>query len=479
MEVTWHLPVGEWYFYDLEYWGLDYPPLTAYTSWICAALSSWLVGPDSVALVESRGYEDAVHKSFMRATVIFSDLLCYGTAVLRLTTMAPSTRQQRPAALSIWTAALALAQPAVLLIDHGHFQYNTVALGLGLWAFYFMTRHSFQNCIVGSVLFCLALSFKQTTLYYAPAVFFYLLGRCFALGSTRRRVTAVLYLGLTVLLCFAALWWPFVYYGPVDTSYRDRAIQVLQRIFPLQRGLFEGKVSNVWCALSVKPFRMRQRIPEDLQPFFALLLTALLTLPVSYLMFLAGKRPPITRGSTIHQRQLLWGAANCALAFFLASFQVHEKSLLLALAPFSFLINYDPVLVEWFSLVVAWTLWPLIQIDRLQTAYVCTICIFAAALVLRRELLMNDDVPATAGFFDFRHGSFRWMIPLLSYAIMICLHSAELIATVPDTMPDLFPVLWSIVGCGFCCLSWLATCWHLLGIEKELSMIVKQKPKVA
>ena len=35
MELTIHLPTREWYRYDLQYWGLDYPPLTAYVSWAC------------------------------------------------------------------------------------------------------------------------------------------------------------------------------------------------------------------------------------------------------------------------------------------------------------------------------------------------------------------------------------------------------------------------------------------------------------
>lgn len=35
MEITTHLSFSEWYSYDLLYWGLDYPPLTAYISWIC------------------------------------------------------------------------------------------------------------------------------------------------------------------------------------------------------------------------------------------------------------------------------------------------------------------------------------------------------------------------------------------------------------------------------------------------------------
>lgn len=33
MEITKHLPVKDWYWHDLEWWGLDYPPLTAYHSW--------------------------------------------------------------------------------------------------------------------------------------------------------------------------------------------------------------------------------------------------------------------------------------------------------------------------------------------------------------------------------------------------------------------------------------------------------------
>jgi alpha-1,3-glucosyltransferase len=34
MEITTHLPMARWYLYDLQYWGLDYPPLTAYHSWL-------------------------------------------------------------------------------------------------------------------------------------------------------------------------------------------------------------------------------------------------------------------------------------------------------------------------------------------------------------------------------------------------------------------------------------------------------------
>ena len=38
MELTIHLPTRQWYTYDLQYWGLDYPPLTAYHSWLCGTM---------------------------------------------------------------------------------------------------------------------------------------------------------------------------------------------------------------------------------------------------------------------------------------------------------------------------------------------------------------------------------------------------------------------------------------------------------
>lgn len=66
---------------DLRYWGLDYPPLTAYHSWVGGAVAARL-NPDWVALNSSRGYESYGHKLYMRYTVIVADVLVFFTAVL-------------------------------------------------------------------------------------------------------------------------------------------------------------------------------------------------------------------------------------------------------------------------------------------------------------------------------------------------------------------------------------------------------------
>lgn len=49
MEITTHLPISQWYFYDLPYWGLDYPPLTAYHSWLLGRMSVAFVPTQSVS----------------------------------------------------------------------------------------------------------------------------------------------------------------------------------------------------------------------------------------------------------------------------------------------------------------------------------------------------------------------------------------------------------------------------------------------
>lgn len=501
MELTWHLPIGEWYWYDLQYWGLDYPPLTAYVSYLCGMASHFLVGPHTVALETSRAIEDSTHKAFMRATVLLLDILVYFTAVWfaldrrnvatmtsgetkLMHSLSPSSQSQKSKWL--WTLTLALSQPAIVLIDHGHFQYNTVALGLSIAAFSFMVQPNFKHCIVGSILYCLALNFKQMTLYYAPAVFCYLLGRCFS--EPNRFFPRFLALGCTVLLTFVVLWAPIIFAAdPSGTPYIDRIQHVLRRIFPFQRGLFEGKVANIWCALSTKPVKIRDRVDPALQPLLALALTFVLMLGACIRMFNLGMEaiphPSISddgmdmsnnfntpdsistsKRTQRHWTLLLWASMSTALSFFLASFQVHEKSILLALAPCSLLLWQDPCFVHWFSIVACWTLWPLLQTDRLQVPYICCMITFTVLIFMstKGEMVLSSSSTSTPMRSYSCFSGIPWsVIPILTYLGMILLHACQCVITVPVHLPDLFEVLWSLTGCGMFCISWCVTIVHL------------------
>lgn len=66
---------------DLEYWGLDYPPMTAYHSWALGAAAAH-INPNWVALEKSHGYESYDHKMFMRMSVFVTDILVYFSAAL-------------------------------------------------------------------------------------------------------------------------------------------------------------------------------------------------------------------------------------------------------------------------------------------------------------------------------------------------------------------------------------------------------------
>lgn len=68
-----------------------------------------------------------------------------------------------------------LLQPTLLLTDHGHFQYNCISLGLSALAAAVIAQ---GHDILGSVLFSLSLNHKQMGLFYAPAFFAHLLGKC-------------------------------------------------------------------------------------------------------------------------------------------------------------------------------------------------------------------------------------------------------------------------------------------------------------
>ena len=85
---------------------------------------------------------------------------------------------------SLVTLLLVLINPTIVLIDHGHFQYNSISLGLTQLALYFLlntdtnanTKVKLKWLISASILFCMALNYKQMELYHALPFFFYLLG---------------------------------------------------------------------------------------------------------------------------------------------------------------------------------------------------------------------------------------------------------------------------------------------------------------
>lgn len=313
IELTLHLPTSKWYFYDLQYWGLDYPPLTAWVSLACGYAGQLFPSTKAgFAFDTSRGNESAATVAFMRATVIVGDVLVYLPAISLFITRKLEGRGKRTQAIALFSILL---QPALILIDHGHFQYNSIMLGFSAACFALLhttlpnpdastssqsarnrsqavadlSRRLSYEYIAAAVFFCLSLSFKQMALYYAPAVFAIMLGRCIGLAriDPERGLTLFIGLGLAVVITFGVIFAPWL------TSL-EQIGQLVHRIFPLARGLFEDKVANVWCFLSVLPlparFKLKNMMAATALARLSLLVTLVAILPGCCLLFWASSQ---------------------------------------------------------------------------------------------------------------------------------------------------------------------------------------------
>ncbi|KAI0392891.1 ALG8 glycosyltransferase family ALG6 [Xylariaceae sp. FL0594] len=477
MEITTQLPISQWYFHDLQWWGLDYPPLTAYHSWLLGRIGSW-IDPSWFALYTSRGLDDPTLKIFMRATVIVSEYLIYIPAVVIFV-----RRYSRLFGVTQWPASLALVailmQPGTILIDHIHFQYNTVMLGLVVAS---MSSMIAGRYMWASIFFVGALGFKQMALYYAPVVFAFLLGSCIF-----PRVNAGRFFGIAAVTAasFAVLVLPFILGTLYDTSrgidsqpdieggrqplpiftflslYLDtsaayypvveQVVQMIHRIFPFARGLFEDKVANFWCTVNVI-IKLRA-YPAQLLQRASLAATLAAISPACLILLL---RP---------RKELLpYAFAVAAWGFFLFSYQVHEKSVLLPLLPMTLLLAGKQGLgkeirswVGFANILGAWTMFPLLQRVELAVPY-------AVLTLLWAYLLGLPPTSLSAYFQKSQKAATQWATVVLHgvfYLAMAIWHVVERTTAPPTNKPDLWVV--ANVGVGFAgfALCYLWCLWKL------------------
>ncbi|CAI9110690.1 OLC1v1010758C1 [Oldenlandia corymbosa var. corymbosa] len=355
MEITTNLPVKQWYrnstSNDLSYWGLDYPPLTAYQSYFHGIFLRFF-DPQSVSLYSSRGYESYFGKLLMRWTVLSSDVLIFFPAVLYFIISyyygKPNSQKRNIG----WHIAVILLNPCLILIDHGHFQYNCISLGLTVAA---VAAILSDRDVIGSVLFSLALNHKQMSAYFAPAFFSYLLGKCL---RQQRPFVKVVKLGLAVVGTFAVVWSPYLYSA-------EAFLEVLSRLAPFERGIYEDYVANFWCTTSIVIKWKRLFATQPLK-LLSLAATVSMCLPSMIQLILAPRKS-----------SFLYGLLNSALAFYLFSFQVHEKSILLPLLPASLLALEEPSVFLWLAQNGLISMFPLLVRDKLVLPYVALYSLFS------------------------------------------------------------------------------------------------------
>lgn len=147
---------------------------------------------------------------------------------------------------------------------------------------------------------------------------------------------------LSFLILFAPFLPPF---SPVSTLQAS-----ITRIFPFSRGLFEDKVANFWCFTNVTVLRWKRLFDgkESLLVKGSAALTALGFLPAVAGLVWGGYKtqlpspPPNDQRSQIQTPTLPllpYALLTTSMSFFLFSFQVHEKTILLPLLPLTLLLS--------------------------------------------------------------------------------------------------------------------------------------------
>ncbi|KAF7191266.1 putative dolichyl pyrophosphate Man9GlcNAc2 alpha-1,3-glucosyltransferase [Pseudocercospora fuligena] len=476
MELTIHLPTTHWYFHDLQWWGLDYPPLTAYHSWLLGTIGSY-INPSWFALYLSHGMDDPDLKVFMRATVYISEHLVYIPAVIICV-----RHLARLHNMNTWEASIALTailmQPATMLIDHGHFQYNTVMQGLFV--------ASLSNMLAGRALWsCLffvgALGFKQMALFWAPAVAAYLAGSCLF-----PKVDPIRFLGIAIATIgsLALLFLPLLlgtFYDtyrqvplpsdislppllnaiPVSLSekawyypYLLQLAQAIHRIFPFSRGLFEDKVANIWCTIHASGLHKLHQYDQGLLSKSALAVTLASIIPPCLVIFFRPRREllPLAFAATS------WG-------FFLCSYQVHEKNVLLPLLPMTLLLATEdgmkPKIRAWVgyaNILASWTLFPLLVKDELKIPYVVLTSLWAYLMGMPPFSISAYTTPASEGGVNI----LTKLIHVGTFAAVLAWHGLELFVQPPANKPDLWVVANVALGCAGFGLCYLWCLWNLV-----------------
>eukprot|EP00804_Cyclotella_cryptica_P022787 CCRYP_005002-RA/>CCRYP_005002-RA protein AED:0.05 eAED:0.05 QI:169/1/1/1/0.33/0.5/4/1137/529 len=287
LAITRHLPLSSWYFEDLQgrtVHTLDYPPGFAWfeyflsNNFVTTSLvgSGWLDDKCLDLLPDDDNVPSERCVTFQRCTVILSDVILFFGAYF----VARSTNLNVPKGVDVEEASaltflLIATNPGLIVLDHIHFQYNGMLLGLLLCSVACIIRGAPKDTtavqvknsnerraasnqmweLSGAALFALLLAMKHLYVTLAPLFFVHLLRHhCFVAkkGREEESSSAVLHFSFTRFVLLAAvtlvcLLGPFLPFFVQQNAW-GQIEQILKRLFPFGRGLVHDYwAANVWA----------------------------------------------------------------------------------------------------------------------------------------------------------------------------------------------------------------------------------------
>lgn len=364
LAVTYNRPPSEWYFEATSQWTLDYPPYFAWFQRLLAAAAAW-AAPSALEL-SAEPVVDSRIIAFQRISVMVADLLLLLGVSLWHGSSSGSSGKSGTQARDVITA-LILFNPGLLLLDHIHFQYNGMLLGLLLCS---LALFRGGYTVAGSAAFVGVVCSKHIFLYAAPLLGVYALATTIeeAGASVKERVVAVARLAAACAAVGAAALLSLCLGGTRSLS--EITQQLIQRLFPFQRGLVHtywapnvwalyltaDKVGGAGCNIAARRLptlaslvcsspsssassssssasalsddagaaEVKLQVLPTITPGVCAALALVFMLPVLWRVW---RRPSLTRAL------LPLAVAHCWLTAFLFGWHVHEKAALYALIP--------------------------------------------------------------------------------------------------------------------------------------------------
>jgi len=149
-------------------------------------------------------------------------------------------------------------------------------------------------------------------------------------------------------------------------------------------------------------------------------------------------------------RNLIFSLTSVSLSFFLFSYHVHEKSILLATVPASFLIMNYPFLTVWFITIATGSMFPLLCKDSLMLSTISILLFYYLIFAVHQDKEMKGENIDSA--LNFR-SSLAWInsavkgVAVISVVMMVILCACHLGASPPSRFPDLFSYLLAAFSC--------------------------------
>lgn len=448
-----------------NYWPLDYPPMSAYHAIIFGKLIKFFL-PQSILLKESWGYESINHKIMMRLTVLVSDILFFHIPLFLLLNLI-FLKKNNNNELSFKNIFRYLASylmilliPCLNIIDHGHFQYNCVMHGLYYMSVYHLLKENFAITII---MFSFCINFKQMGMYFSLTFFCYVLNNIIYSNNNQDNslknkpkefslishissiVLKVVTYGIITILTNTLIWSPWIFSG--------KTYDVFTRIFPIWRGIFEDKVATFWCNLNVI-FKLSE-IKNNILIISSTAFTLLGSL-FSLIILVIYRKTENSKESKLKKITFI-SFFITSLSFFLFSFHVHEKTILVPLL--GFLLCFTFKLIRKISaslfLITLFSLHPLLKRENQEISYfILLVCVYCIAKCLN-NVFENQKLKCFGNYINNTilpgnkviHWTLRYLLELLNLVeyldiiFIIIYHCCEIYIPPPMKYPWFYPLI--------------------------------------